>query len=124
MKYRAVFAAFSPAVEVRVQARLERQGVLTKDAPLKLWAIVDEAALCRVVGGADVMQAQLLRLAEAAKTPNITFQVIPFGVEVAFVGGWIAMRDSKHPIGHVLVFTTGEWDAFVTGVEDGEFTRP
>ncbi|MGH3907395.1 MAG: DUF397 domain-containing protein [Pseudonocardiaceae bacterium] len=45
-------------------------------------------------------------------------------VEVAFVGNWIALRDSKHPTGHVLFFTPGEWDAFVAGVEDGEFTRP
>lgn len=63
----------------RVQARMERQGVLTKDAPLRLWAIVDEAALRRVVGGADVMRAQLLHLVEAVKAPNVTFQVIPFG---------------------------------------------
>ncbi|MCA1708518.1 MAG: helix-turn-helix domain-containing protein [Actinobacteria bacterium] len=63
----------------RVQARMDRQGVLTKAAPLTLWAIVDEAALHRVVGGADVMRAQLRHLTEAVKAPNITFQVIPFG---------------------------------------------
>ncbi|MCA1708519.1 MAG: DUF397 domain-containing protein [Actinobacteria bacterium] len=45
-------------------------------------------------------------------------------VEVAFVGNRIALRDSKHPTGHVLFFTPGEWNAFVTGVEYGEFTRP
>lgn len=45
-------------------------------------------------------------------------------VEVAFVGDWIALRDSKHPTGPALVCTPGEWDAFVAGVEDGEFKRP
>lgn len=45
-------------------------------------------------------------------------------VEVASVGGRIALRDSKHPTGHVLLFTPGEWDAFVTAIEDGEFARP
>lgn len=45
-------------------------------------------------------------------------------VEVAFVGDRIALRDSKHPSGPALVFTPGEWDAFVAGVEAGEFTRP
>lgn len=45
-------------------------------------------------------------------------------VEVAFVGDRIAVRDSKHPTGPALVFTPGEWDAFVAGVEAGEFTRP
>jgi hypothetical protein len=42
-------------------------------------------------------------------------------VEVAFVDGAIAVRDSKDPSGAVLVFTPGEWDAFVAGAKDGEF---
>jgi hypothetical protein len=42
-------------------------------------------------------------------------------VEVAFVDGAIAVRDSKDPSGAVLVFTRGEWDAFVDGAKDGEF---
>ncbi|GIJ47208.1 DUF397 domain-containing protein [Virgisporangium aliadipatigenens] len=42
-------------------------------------------------------------------------------VEIAFVDGAIAMRDSKHPTGPVLVFTPAEWDAFVEGAKDGEF---
>jgi hypothetical protein len=42
-------------------------------------------------------------------------------VEVAFVDGAIAMRDSKNPSGSVLIFTPSEWDAFVEGAKDGEF---
>lgn len=42
-------------------------------------------------------------------------------VEVAFVGGAIAVRDSKNREGGTLVFTPGEWDAFVAGTKDGEF---
>ena len=42
-------------------------------------------------------------------------------VEVAFVGGAIAVRDSKDATGPVLVFDQAEWDAFVGGVKDGEF---
>jgi Domain of unknown function (DUF397) len=42
-------------------------------------------------------------------------------VEIAFVDGAIAMRDSKHPEGPVLLFTQAEWDAFVEGAKDGEF---
>ncbi|CAA9443659.1 MAG: protein of unknown function DUF397 [uncultured Pseudonocardia sp.] len=47
-------------------------------------------------------------------------------VEVAFLdGGRVAVRDSKDG-GHgpALVFTPGEWAAFVGGVADGEFDRP
>lgn len=42
-------------------------------------------------------------------------------VEVAFIDGAIAVRDSKDASGPVLVFTRGEWDAFVGGAKDGEF---
>jgi hypothetical protein len=42
-------------------------------------------------------------------------------VEVAFVAGGVAVRDSKNPTGPVLVFTSGEWDAFVGGAKLGEF---
>lgn len=72
-------AATDTEVEDRVRARIERQEVLTKDAPLKFWAVLDEAALRRVVGGPAVMRAQLDQLASAAKAPNVTFQVIRFG---------------------------------------------
>lgn len=42
-------------------------------------------------------------------------------VEVAFVDGAIAMRHSKNPTGPTLIFTQGEWDAFIAGARDGEF---
>jgi hypothetical protein len=42
-------------------------------------------------------------------------------VEVALVGDGVAVRDSKNPTGPVLLFTGHEWQAFVAGVEGGEF---
>ena len=42
-------------------------------------------------------------------------------VEVALADGQVAVRDSKDRNGPVLVFTPREWDAFVSGVRDGEF---
>ena len=35
--------------------------------------------------------------------------------------GSMAIKDSKHPDGAVLVFRRGEWQAFIEGVKDGEF---
>lgn len=46
-------------------------------------------------------------------------------VEVAhLLGSRVGVRDSKNPGGPALVFTAGEWDAFVVGVNNGEFDRP
>ena len=42
-------------------------------------------------------------------------------VEVAFVDGAVAVRDSKQDDGAILLFTQDEWDAFVAGAKDGEF---
>lgn len=43
-------------------------------------------------------------------------------VEVALLHGRrVAVRDSRLTAGPVLVFTAGEWDAFIGGAKDGEF---
>jgi hypothetical protein len=46
-------------------------------------------------------------------------------VEVAFLaGGEVAVRSSRRPQGPVLIFTSTEWDAFLSGACDGEFSLP
>jgi hypothetical protein len=80
--------------EQRVQLRLGRQALLERaDAP-RLWAVVDEAALRRPVGGAKVMRAQLERLVEATRLPNVTLQVLPLdaGAHPAMVGAFSILR--------------------------------
>jgi len=42
-------------------------------------------------------------------------------VEVAFAGGAVAVRDSKHPTDAVLVFSLAQWHTFVGGTKGGEF---
>jgi hypothetical protein len=42
-------------------------------------------------------------------------------VEVAFVDAQVAVRDSKHRDGVILMFTPNEWEAFIGGVRHGEF---
>lgn len=65
--------------ERRVTLRMQRQQLLIREPkPLRLWAVVDEAALRRTVGGPRTMRAQLDRLVEAARMPNVTLQVLPF----------------------------------------------
>lgn len=59
---------------------MRRQELLKPDRRLHLWAILDEAALRRMVGGRSVMRVQYENLLEASEAPNITLQVIPFDV--------------------------------------------
>jgi transcriptional regulator with XRE-family HTH domain len=65
-------------VDRRVALRMERQSVLGDDGSLELWVILDEAALRRTIGSSEVMAAQLRRLAQVARRPGITIQLIPF----------------------------------------------
>ncbi|GAA3866218.1 helix-turn-helix transcriptional regulator [Streptomyces lacrimifluminis] len=68
-------------VEKRVQVRLRRQDrVSTDDNPLRLWAVIDEAALHRVVSNRLVMREQLEHLAEMSQQPHVTVQVLPYEV--------------------------------------------
>jgi transcriptional regulator with XRE-family HTH domain len=81
-------------IERRVQVRMSRQRVLTRDDPLQLSVILDEAAVERQVGGATVMRQQLLHLAQAAERPGITIRVLPngAGAHPAITGEFTILR--------------------------------
>jgi hypothetical protein len=62
----------------RVDLRLERQRIFDKpDGPV-FWAVIDEAALRRPIGGVEVMRAQIEHLIDLMRQPNITIQIMPF----------------------------------------------
>lgn len=65
-------------IEERVRVRAERQRILDRDDPVRLFAVIDEAALRRPVGPPEVMRAQLRHLVEMAARPKVTLQVLPF----------------------------------------------
>ncbi|HTS95793.1 MAG TPA: helix-turn-helix transcriptional regulator [Streptosporangiaceae bacterium] len=69
----------SEDVERQVQLRMARQPAITREDPPKVWAVLDEAALRRQVGGAGLMRLQLEHLLAQAALPNVAVQVIPFG---------------------------------------------
>ncbi|WP_307571037.1 helix-turn-helix transcriptional regulator [Streptomyces sp. DSM 41269] len=66
-------------IEKRVNVRSRRQDrVNSPDNPLRLWAVIDESALRRVVGDKQVMLDQLEHLVEQSHLPHVTVQVLPF----------------------------------------------
>ncbi|GIH67689.1 MULTISPECIES: helix-turn-helix domain-containing protein [Microbispora] len=62
----------------RVDLRLERQRILDGENSPKFWAVIDEAALRRPIGGVEVMRGQIQHLIDLMNQPNVTIQVIPF----------------------------------------------
>jgi transcriptional regulator with XRE-family HTH domain len=67
-------------IELQIEAKLTRQRILTRDNPPKFSVVLDEAALHRVVGGRQVMAAQLAKILDVAALSNVTVQVLPYDV--------------------------------------------
>jgi transcriptional regulator with XRE-family HTH domain len=96
---RAVVVQGSPnlvpeEVESRVAVRMGRQKLFAREDPPRLWAIVDEAALRRPMGGREVLAGQIKRLIDVVGELNITLQVMPFkyGGHAAEGGAFTIMR--------------------------------
>ncbi|MFF9865210.1 helix-turn-helix domain-containing protein [Streptomyces sp. NPDC013953] len=66
-------------IEKRVNVRARRQErIKDSEQPLRLWAVIDESALRRVVGDKQLMIEQLEHLLEQSQQPHVTVQVLPF----------------------------------------------
>ena len=107
-------------IEHRVEVRMGRQDILRGDNPLKLWGIVDEAALRRQVGGQPVMRAQLRHLLDASELPHVTFQVIPFdgGAHPGMAGSFIALQFAEEAIPAVIYVESMAGELFLEHESD------
>jgi transcriptional regulator with XRE-family HTH domain len=65
-------------LERRVELRTRRQDLLRRAQPPHLWAVIDEAALRRPIGGRVTMAAQLRHLLNACTHDRVTIQVLTF----------------------------------------------
>ncbi|MGW0930052.1 helix-turn-helix domain-containing protein [Streptomyces sp. NPDC002644] len=81
-------------VQHMVDIRMKRQELLRRAEPPHIWCVIDEAAIRRRVGGADVMREQLHHVVELAALPHVTVQVLPFatGAHAAAVGSFVLLR--------------------------------
>ena len=52
--------------------------LLTGPDPVRVWAVLGEAALRQTVGGAAVMAGQMLHLQQLMERPNVTITVLPY----------------------------------------------
>lgn len=90
--FRALMAARSPhtpseVVDQLAAVRVLRQQLLTAEDPVRLWVVIGEGALHRIVGGPEVMAEQLEHLRKAAELPHVTVQIAPFTAGALPTGG-------------------------------------
>lgn len=80
---KAVIHGYDPviadgAADERREGRLTRQQILADPGKLMYWAVVDESALLRPIGGPAVMAEQLRHVASLVRRKRILFQILPF----------------------------------------------
>jgi hypothetical protein len=88
-----------------LKVRLRRQHRIYDPArPLRLWVVLDESALHRVVGGPDIMREQLEHLNALATEPHITVQVLPYtvGAHPGLSGQFSILRFADSPAAGVV----------------------
>ncbi|UUN28270.1 helix-turn-helix transcriptional regulator [Streptomyces sp. FIT100] len=64
-------------VEELVEARMARKALFDREPVATIELVLEESALNRPIGSADLAREQLLRLADHAKRRNVTLQVLP-----------------------------------------------
>ena len=88
----------------RAQARVSRQEILRRESPPKIWAVMDESALHRVIGGPEVMREQLRHLLDMCDHPAVTVQILPFsaGAHRAMGGAFTILRYTEPDLRDVV----------------------
>jgi transcriptional regulator with XRE-family HTH domain len=97
-------AASAAEIERWISLRLKRQELLTRLDPPNVWSVMDEAVLRRPVDGTGVMRAQFRHLAELARLPDVTIQVIPFasGAHAGESGPFTVLRFEERDLPDVV----------------------
>lgn len=115
--------AGSAEIDRRVTLRMRRQQVLHGEDPPQLWAVVDEAALRRPIGGTAVMRQQVSALIEATTLPNVRLQVVPFaaGGHAAAGGAFTILRFSDQELPDVVYIEQLTSALYLDKREDLEF---
>ena len=79
-------------VERLLEVRLARQEILVREERPRLWAVIDEAVIHRVVGSVSVMRGQLRHLVESAQQGRTTIQVVPHrGAHAGAIGAFVIL---------------------------------
>lgn len=108
-------------LERRLRIRISRQALLREPAAPKVHALLDEGALHRKIGGAEIMRKQLTHLAELATLPHVTLQVLTFdagAVSAAIGEGFVIMGlDPDPPLVYLESYKIGHY------IEEAQHTR-
>jgi transcriptional regulator with XRE-family HTH domain len=93
--------------ESAVAARMERQDILSREAPPTLHFVLDEAALLHQIGGKKVMHAQLEHLVSMVAPPRLTIQVVRSSANPHSAGAFILAATDGSEVAYVETAVRG-----------------
>lgn len=104
----------------RVEVRVQRQAMLTRDDPPKVWIVMDEAVIRRQVGGHATLKDQLDHIAEVATLPHVDIQMLPFavGAHPGTPGSFIVLRFAEPADPPVVYIETMAGDLYPESQDD------
>lgn len=101
-------------LEKVVTVRERRKTILDRKKPLRVWAVVGEAALLTPVGGPSVMAQQVEHLSELAQRRNISLQLLPFqaGAHLGMTGPFLLLNFAESETTDASIMYVESGDAF------------
>ncbi|MEE2041299.1 helix-turn-helix transcriptional regulator [Nocardiopsis sp. CT-R113] len=107
-------------IDRQVEARMRRREILHRhEAAPRLWAVIDEGALRRPIGGPDVMRGQLDYLLWIGQHPNVDIQVMPFNVGAhPGLGLAFTILSFANPLDRTIVYTDSIGGVFEEDPDD------
>ncbi|MET8049103.1 helix-turn-helix transcriptional regulator [Streptosporangium sp. NPDC005286] len=102
-------------IERFTEVRLTRQLILSRQDRPRLWVVIDEAAVRRVIGSPAIMRGQLHHLLAATEAGKTTMQVIPFsaGAHAGTSGSFVILEFSDLADPHVVYVETLAGDLYL-----------
>jgi transcriptional regulator with XRE-family HTH domain len=88
---------------LRVNVRIGRRDLITREHPAQLNILLGEAALRQVIGSPTVMIKQLHYLLEMAEYPNVDLRVVDYrsGWHPALEGPFMVIEGGDGPVAHI-----------------------
>jgi transcriptional regulator with XRE-family HTH domain len=123
---RAVMHALLPShtegqIDQLVALRLKRRAALLRSVePIRVQAVIDEAVLCRMIGGEQVMAQQLEFLLDVMRRQNVVIRVLPFsaGMDRALLGQFAVLEFTDRLAGDVVFIEGHAGDTYLESKSD------
>jgi transcriptional regulator with XRE-family HTH domain len=91
--WQAMFPVPPGEADRRIESRLLRQQLLTRDPPIALSVVIDESVLARKYGSKPVMRKQFERLLEVSELTNVEIRILPLEADAPMpTGAFVYMQ--------------------------------